>query len=83
MLLSARRTVRGPPDQRSRPAQRLPHSARLREVRSAAAKLGVANLTIWSGAEFDDDLRLRAEFLLQCVVECVFQPIVITDSGPS
>jgi hypothetical protein len=35
------------------------------EVRSAAAKLGVPKVVIWSGAEFEEHLRLRAEFLLR------------------
>jgi len=41
------------------------------EVRSAAAKLGVPKVAIWSGAEFEEHLRLRAEFLLQRLVEGV------------
>ncbi|UGX99542.1 hypothetical protein G6321_00054860 (plasmid) [Bradyrhizobium barranii subsp. barranii] len=41
------------------------------EVRSAAAKLGVPRVAIWSGAEFEEHLRLRAEFLLRRLVEGV------------
>jgi hypothetical protein len=41
------------------------------EVRLAAAKLGVPKIAIWSGAEFEEHLRLRAEFLLRRLVEGV------------
>jgi hypothetical protein len=39
------------------------------EVRSAAAKLGVPKVAIWSGAEFEEHLRLRAEFVLRRLVD--------------
>lgn len=41
------------------------------EVRKAAAALGVSSVTIWSGSEFEEHLRLRAEFLLRRLVEGV------------
>lgn len=41
------------------------------EVCSAAAKLGVSNVTIWSGIEFEEHLRLRAEFLLRRLIDGV------------
>lgn len=41
------------------------------EVKAAAKKLGVAHVTIWSGSEFEENLRLRAEFLLKRLVEGV------------
>jgi LmbE family N-acetylglucosaminyl deacetylase len=44
------------------------------EVRAAAAKLGVPKVVIWSGAEFEEHLRLRAEFLLRRLVEGVLFP---------
>ncbi len=44
------------------------------EVRAAAAKLGVSRMTIWSGAEFEEHLRLRAEFLLRRLVDGVTFP---------
>lgn len=64
---------------RSRPSrrkiqasQKAPAQRSLREVRLAAARLAVPNVAIWSGAEFEGQgLRLRAEFLLRCVVESV------------
>jgi hypothetical protein len=40
-------------------------------VKAAAKRLGVARVTIWSGAEFEEHLRLRAEFLLRRLVEGV------------
>ncbi|WP_449105775.1 hypothetical protein [Pseudomonas mohnii] len=33
-------------------------------IEQAAASLGIANVTIWSGVEFEENLRLRAEYLL-------------------
>lgn len=45
-------------------------SARRRdEVNAAAIRLGVSNVTIWSGSEFEENLRLRAEFLLRRLVD--------------
>jgi hypothetical protein len=44
------------------------------EVRAAAAKLGVGKMTIWSGAEFEEHLHLRAEFLLLRLVDGVTFP---------
>jgi hypothetical protein len=41
------------------------------EVKAAADRLGVARVTIWSGSEFEEHLRLRAEFLLRRLVEGV------------
>ena|SRR3989344_966214 len=41
------------------------------EVHSAATKLGVSKVTIWSGTEFEEHLRLRAEFLLRRLVDGV------------
>ncbi len=38
-------------------------------VAAAARKLGVRNVAIWSGTEFEEQLRLRAEFLLRRLVE--------------
>jgi hypothetical protein len=35
-----------------------------RRIEQAAAALGVAHVTIWSGVEFEENLRLRAEYLL-------------------
>lgn len=49
------------------------------EVRSAAAKLGVHNIAIWSGPEFEEHLRLRAEFLLHRLVEGVPFPDTETE----
>ena len=47
-------------------------SARRRdEICSAAAKLGVPKVTIWSGTEFEEHLRLRAEFLLRRLIDGV------------
>ncbi|WP_333984880.1 hypothetical protein [Burkholderia orbicola] len=33
-------------------------------IEQAAASIGVAHVTIWSGVEFEENLRLRAEYLL-------------------
>ena len=44
------------------------------EVRAAAARLGVREVTIWSGSEFEEHLRLRAEFLLRRLVDGVAFP---------
>uniref|UniRef100_E6VP07 Restriction endonuclease type IV Mrr domain-containing protein n=1 Tax=Rhodopseudomonas palustris (strain DX-1) TaxID=652103 RepID=E6VP07_RHOPX len=40
-------------------------------VAKAAAALGVYRVTIWSGTEFEEQLRLRAEFLLKRLVDGV------------
>lgn len=44
-------------------------SDRRDETRKAGRKLGIQYVDIWSGAEFEEALRLRAEFLLQRFVE--------------
>ena len=45
-------------------------SANMRDrITTAAAGLGVAQVTIWSGVEFEEELRLRAQFLLQRFVD--------------
>lgn len=41
------------------------------QVAATARKLGVRSVTIWSGTEFEEQLRLRAEFLLRRLVEGV------------
>jgi hypothetical protein len=41
------------------------------QVAAAAKKLGVRTITIWSGTEFEEQLRLRAEFLLQRLIDGV------------
>lgn len=47
-------------------------SSQLRDkVKGAAKALGTEHCTIWSGAEFEEHLRLRAEFLLKRMVEGV------------
>jgi hypothetical protein len=33
-------------------------------IEQAAASLGISHVTIWSGVEFEENLRLRAEYLL-------------------
>ncbi|WP_238890031.1 hypothetical protein [Achromobacter insuavis] len=43
-------------------------------IEQAAASLGVANVTIWSGVEFEENLRLRAEYLLHRFVQGVEFP---------
>lgn len=49
---------------------RCPVSAKRRDqIADAAKTLGVRTVTIWSGAEFEEQLRLRAEFLLRRLVE--------------
>lgn len=49
-------------------------SQRRDEVKSAARSLGVHSVTIWSGTEFEEALRLRAEFLLQRLIDGVAFP---------
>jgi len=46
-------------------------ASRRDEVTEAAAALGINDVTIWSGVEFEENLRLRAEFLLRRFVEGV------------
>lgn len=43
-------------------------------IEQAAASLGVAHVTIWSGVEFEENLRLRAEYLLHRFVQGVEFP---------
>ncbi len=43
-------------------------------IEQAAAALGIAHVTIWSGVEFDENLRLRAEYLLHRFVQGVEFP---------
>jgi hypothetical protein len=44
------------------------------EVTKAAHKLGIGHVTIWAGTEFEEHLRLRAEFLLRRLIEGVTFP---------
>ena len=43
-------------------------------IEQAAASLGVAHVTIWSGVEFEENLRLRAEYLLHRFVHGIEFP---------
>ena len=43
-------------------------------IEQAAASLGVAHVTIWSGVEFEENLRLRAEYLLHRFVQGIEFP---------
>ncbi|MDI3598799.1 hypothetical protein QK358_06330 [Pseudomonas aeruginosa] len=43
-------------------------------IEQAAAALGVAHVTIWSGVEFEENLRLRAEYLLHRFVHGIEFP---------
>lgn len=49
------------------------------QIASAARKLGVGNVTVWSGTEFEEELRLRAEFLLLRLVDGVPFPDAETE----
>ncbi len=50
-------------------------SAKRRDAIEAAAKaLGIKNVTIWSGVEFEEALRMRGEFLLRRFVDGVAFP---------
>src|SRR5690606_18986634 len=46
-------------------------SDRRDQVTACARTLGVGHVTIWSGAEFEEQLRLRAEFLLHRLIDGV------------
>ncbi len=48
--------------------------ANRRRIEEAAGALGVAHVTIWSGMEFEENLRLRAEYLLHRFVRGVEFP---------
>ncbi|NIJ79284.1 hypothetical protein [Xanthomonas cannabis] len=48
-------------------------------IEQAAASLGVAHVTIWSAVEFEENLRLRAEYLLHRFVQGAEFPDVETD----
>ncbi len=48
-------------------------------VRGAGLKLGIGHVTIWTGTEFEEHLRLRAEFLLHRLVEGVTFPDAAAD----
>lgn len=48
-------------------------------IEQAAASLGVARVTIWSAVEFEENLRLRAEYLLHRFVQGVEFPDAETD----
>lgn len=43
-------------------------------IERAAASLGVAHVTIWSGVEFEENLRIRAEYLVHRFVQGVEFP---------
>lgn len=43
-------------------------------IRKAGRSLGVADVYIWSGVEFEEQLRLRAEFLLRRLVDGMIFP---------
>jgi hypothetical protein len=43
-------------------------------IEQAASALGIAHVTIWSGVEFEENLRLRAEYLLHRFVQGVEFP---------
>ncbi|ATQ41700.1 hypothetical protein [Caulobacter mirabilis] len=50
-------------------------SANMRDqIRAAGKDLGIPHVEIWSGAEFEEQLRLRAEFLLKRFVEGIVFP---------
>ena len=54
---------------------RSPVSAKMRDkISDAAAQLGVGHVTIWSGTEFEEELRLRAQHLLQRFIDGVQFP---------
>lgn len=44
------------------------------EIAQAACNVGVREVTIWSGSEFEEHLRLHAEFLLRRFTEGVIFP---------
>ena len=44
------------------------------QIKQAAASLGIRHVTIWSGVEFEENLRLRAEYLLRRFVQGVEFP---------
>ncbi|NRE31716.1 hypothetical protein E5U26_13730 [Burkholderia pseudomallei] len=48
-------------------------------IEQAAASLGVAHVTIWSAVEFEENLRLRAEYLLHRFVQGAQFPDAETD----
>ena len=48
-------------------------------IEQAAASLGVSHVTIWSGVEFEEHLRLRAEYLLHRFVQGVEFPDTETE----
>lgn len=49
-------------------------SERRDAITAAARQLGIKNVEIWSGVEFEEALRLRAEFLLRRFVEGIVFP---------
>jgi hypothetical protein len=48
-------------------------------IEQAATSLGVAHVTIWSGVEFEENLRLRAEYLLHRFVQGIEFPDAETE----
>lgn len=48
-------------------------------IEQAAASIGVAHVTIWSAVEFEENLRLRAEYLLHRFVQGIEFPDAETD----
>lgn len=44
------------------------------QIRAEGGQLGIASVEIWGGSEFEENLRLRAEFLLRRFVEGVVFP---------
>jgi hypothetical protein len=48
-------------------------------ITEAAAALGIEHVTIWSGVEFEENLRLRAEYLLHRFVQGIEFPDVEAD----
>lgn len=49
-------------------------SERRDQVTTAARKLGIGHVEIWSGVEFEEQLRLRTEYLLRRLVDGVVFP---------
>lgn len=64
----------GPPDAFKFVCRATVSAERRDAICKAARGLGVAQVYIWSGVEFEEQLRLRAEFLLRRLVDGVIFP---------
>lgn len=78
-MTKAVKAIGGVPDAFKFVARGAVSDASRTRIGQVAASLGVAHVTIWSGVEFEENLRLRAEYLLHRFVQGIEFPDAETD----